>query len=374
MTEGRDIMTDRPERLDEWYASSGMRTDKTNDACADLWGPVDPLAEVLHYLRMSGMFYCRSELTAPWGLALPPMEGLSFHVLTSGRCWLDVDGIGPRQLEPGDLVLLPHGEGHRLCREPGGRTIPISDVRQDRVSERYGILRHGGGGSRADLVCGAVRFDHPAAHHVVRLLPKVIHIDSGWSSQTGMADWMRSTLQLLAAEARELRPGGETIITRLADVLVVQAIRTWMERDPTAQTGWLAALHEPRIGRALTLIHREPARAWSLESLASEVGMSRSGFAARFTELVGEPAMHYVTRWRMLVALTWLSEGDESLSEMAGRLGYQSDAAFSRAFRRIIGTSPGAARRGHAGRIPYEQRPGELASDLAASPFVDQTR
>ncbi len=327
-----------------------MRTDATNDACAELWGPVDPLGEVLHYLRMSGMFYCRSELTAPWGLALPPMDGLSFHVLTSGRCWLEVDGMEPRQLEPGDLVLLPHGEGHRLCTEPGRRTIPIGELPQDRVSERYGILLHGGGGPATNLVCGAVRFDHPAAHHVVRLLPKLIHIDSGWSSRTGMKDWMRSTLQLLAAEARELRPGGETIITRLADVLVVQAIRTWMERDPTAQTGWLAALHDPRIGRALTLVHRQPARAWTVESLAKEAGMSRSGFAARFTELVGEPAMQYVTRWRMLVALTWLSEGDKPLSEMAGLLGYQSEAAFSRAFSRIIGTSPGAARRRHARR------------------------
>jgi transcriptional regulator GlxA family with amidase domain len=186
---------------------------------------------------------------------------------------------------------------------------------------------------------------HPAAHLVVPLLPKVIHIDSGWSARTGMAGWMRSTLQLLAAEAQELRPGGETIITRLADVLVVQAIRTWMERDPSARTGWLAALHDPRIGRALMLVHREPARTWSVESLASAVGMSRSGFAARFTELVGEPAMQYVTRWRMLVALTWLSESDASLSQMAGRLGYQSEAAFSRAFERILGTSPGAARR-----------------------------
>ncbi|HSC86726.1 MAG TPA: AraC family transcriptional regulator [Polyangiaceae bacterium] len=322
-----------------------MRAAATNEACSDLWGPIDPLGEALHYLRMSGMFYCRSELTAPWGLALPPMEGLSFHVVTSGQCWLDVDGLPPRRLEPGDLVLLPHGEGHRLSTEAGGRTIPIDQLPQARMSERYGILRHGGGGAATELVCGAVRFDHPAAHHVVRLLPQVIHIDSGWSSQTGMAGWMRSTLQLLAAECRELRPGGEAIITRLADVLVVQAIRTWMERDPSARTGWLAALHDPRIGRALLLVHREPARDWSVESLATEAGMSRSGFAARFTELVGEPAMQYVTRWRMLVALTWLNESDASASEMGHRLGYQSEAAFNRAFKRILGTTPGAARR-----------------------------
>lgn len=316
----------------------------TPDACADLWSPVDPLGEVLYYLRMSGVFYCRSELSAPWGLALPPMEGLSFHVVTSGRCWLEVGGE-PRRLEPGDLVLLPHGEGHRLRASQRGRTIPLGELAQDRVSERFGILRHGGGGERTELVCGAVRFDHPAAQHIVRLLPQVIYVDAGWSSQTGMADWMRSTLQLLANEARELRPGGETIITRLADVLVVQAIRTWIERDPGGRKGWLAALHDPRIGRALTLVHREPARAWSVESLAREVGMSRSAFSARFTELVGEPAMQYITRWRMLVGLSLLSEGDDPLSEVASRLGYQSEAAFSRAFKRIVGSSPGAARR-----------------------------
>jgi AraC-like DNA-binding protein len=159
---------------------------------------------------------------------------------------------------------------------------------------------------------------------------------------------MQSALRLMAAEAKELRPGGETVITRLADILVIQAIRAWIERDPGAQTGWLAALQDKRIGRAIALIHRDPSRPWSVASLASEVAMSRSGFAARFTELVGEPAMQYVTRWRMLVALTWLSEDDGALAGMAARLGYQSEPAFSRAFKRIIGTSPGAVRRSSA--------------------------
>ena len=318
---------------------------KDRDVCNDAWAPVDPLGEALHYLRMSGTFYCRSELTAPWALALPPMKGLNFHVVTSGRCWLEMEGIAPRWLEPGDLVLLPHGEAHRLSTEPGIPAVQLDDVRQERVSERYTILRHGGGGAATDLVCGAVRFDHPAAHHVVRLLPKVMHVESRWSSHLGMTDWMQSALRLMAAEAKELRPGGETVITRLADILVIQAIRAWMERDPAAQTGWLAALQDKRIGRAIALIHRDPSRPWSVASLASEVAMSRSGFAARFTELVGEPAMQYVTRWRMLVALTWLSEDDGALAGMAARLGYQSEPAFSRAFKRIIGTSPGAVRR-----------------------------
>ena len=158
-------------------------------------------------------------------------------------------------------------------------------------------------------------------------------------------EWIASTLRFMAAEAREPRLGGETVITRLADILVIQAIRAWIEQDPAAQTGWLGALRDPQIGRAISLIHRDPARTWTVASLADEVAMSRSAFAARFAELVGEPPMHYVTRWRMHAAVTWLREGDATLGELALRLGYQSEAAFSRAFKRFMGLSPGAVRR-----------------------------
>ena len=308
-----------------------------------LWAPVDPLGEALHFLRMTGSFYCQSELSAPWGLALPPMSGcMWFHVVASGECSLEVAGTAPVALRPGDLALVPHGEGHRLWTEPHLATPLANDLPQQRVSERYSVLRHGGGGAPSTLVCGAVRFDHPAAHAMVKLLPRVIHLDAANSPH---ADWMESTLRLMAAEAKALRPGGETVITRLADILVVQAIRSWIQQDPAAQTGWLGALQDPQIGRAIMLIHREPARAWTLASLATAVAMSRSAFAARFTELVGEPAMHYVARWRMHVAVTWLKEDTAALSELAGRLGYQSEAAFSRAFKRFIGVSPGAMRR-----------------------------
>lgn len=309
----------------------------------DAWTPADPLGEALHFLRMSGTFYCRSELTAPWALALPARTGcLSFHVVTSGRCWLEVQGADHQRLEPGDLALVPHGEGHRLSSEPGTLAPRLDELQHERVSDRYAILRHGGGGAATSLVCGAVRFDHPAAHHLVKLLPRMIHVGASSSPQM---DWMQSTLRLMAAEARELRPGGETVITRLADILVIQAIRSWIQRDPAAQTGWLGALQDRQIGRAIALVHRDPARPWTVASLATEVAMSRSAFAARFTELVGEPAMHYVARWRMHVALTWLKEDSAALGEMAGRLGYQSEAAFSRAFKRFVGVSPGAARR-----------------------------
>jgi AraC-like DNA-binding protein len=152
-------------------------------------------------------------------------------------------------------------------------------------------------------------------------------------------------MRLMALEARRLRPGGEAVITRLADVIVVQAIRAWIESDPAARTGWLGALRDRQIGRAIALIHRDPARAWTVGSLAAEVAMSRSALAARFTELVGEPVMHYLTRWRMNLALSALREQDVTVAELADRLGYRSEAAFSRAFKRTTGRSPGAIRR-----------------------------
>lgn len=307
------------------------------------WDPVDPLGEALYVLRLSGSFYSRCEFTAPWGLALPAFEGyLMFHVVMSGRCWLEVDGAEPKLLQPGDLVLVPHGEGHRLASEPGLPAAWLADVPCDPISERYEILRQGGGGAPTGLVCGTVRFDHPAARHLVDLLPRLIGVEAVGSSQT---DWLQSTVRFLAAEAADLRPGGETVITRLADVLVIQAIRSWIERDPAARTGWLGALRDRQVGRALAMIHRDPARAWSVASLAAEVAMSRSAFAARFADLVGEPPMHYLARWRMHVAVTWLKEDGAAIGELALRLGYQSEAAFSRAFKRVIGVSPGAARR-----------------------------
>lgn len=310
---------------------------------SDPWSSrVDPLGEALHFLRMSGVFYCRSEFTAPWGLALPPMHGcLMFHVVTSGRCWLEVAGAEPCALQPGDLALVPHGEGHRLSSQVGVQAAGLFDLPREYESDRYEVIRHGGGGAAVSMICAAVKFDHPAAFHLVRLLPTVIAVDA-WSSP--QMDWLQSTLRFITAEAKELRPGGETVITRLADILVIQAIRSWIAQDPAAQTGWLGALQDPAIGRAIAQVHRDPSRLWNVASLASEVAMSRSAFAARFTKLVGESPMHYVTRWRMHVALNLLKEDDSSLAILAGRLGYESEAAFSRAFKRFIGVSPGAAR------------------------------
>jgi AraC-like DNA-binding protein len=307
------------------------------------WSNVDPLGETLHDLRMSGTFYSSCHFTAPWALKLPALpDTLMFHVVTSGRCWLEVEGTEPRPLQQGDLALVPHGEGHRIASEPGELGPGLFDAPRQQLSERYEVIRLGGGGATTVLVCGTVRFDHPAARHLVDVLPRVINVEAADSLQ---ADWIQSTLRFMAAEVKELRPGGETVVTRLADVLVIQAIRSWVERDPAAQTGWLGALRDPQVGCAITMIHRDPARAWTVASLANEVAMSRSAFAARFTDLVGEPPMRYVARWRMHAARTWLTEDRATLGELAFRLGYRSEAAFGRAYKRLMGVAPGGVRR-----------------------------
>jgi AraC-like DNA-binding protein len=319
----------------------------------DSWTTPDPLGEALHVLRMSGSFYCRSELSAPWGLYLPPEpESMWFHVVNTGRCWLEVDGEDPRELRPGDFALVPHGEGHTLRSESGAPAPRVDELDYDFASDRYAILRYGGGGAPTNVVCGTVRFGHPAARNLAAVLPRTIVVEGAPRSPSPEAEWMHSTLRLIAAEGRALRPGGEAVITRLSDILVIQAIRTWIAGDPAGQTGWLRALQDPRIGQAMALVHRDPAQSWSVASLARQTGMSRSAFAARFTDLVGEPVMQYVTRWRMQVALVWLRHDDASIADLAARLGYESEAAFSRAFKRTIGVSPGAARRSSPDTVP----------------------
>jgi AraC-like DNA-binding protein len=316
--------------------------------------PADPLGEALHDLRMSGVFYCRSEFLAPWGLTLPSLANcLMVHVVAKGSCWIDVPGEPVRELHVGDLALVPHGRGHRLLSEPGCPAPDLFDLPRQTVSDRYEILRHGGGGSAATVLCGAVCFDHPSARRLIEVLPALLVLEA-----SPRLDWMQSTLRLLAAEASHLRPGGDAVITRLADILVIQALRAWMEQDAAAQVGWLAALRDRQIGQALALIHRDPTQPWTLARLARAVAMSRSAFAARFTTLVGEPVMHYVTRWRMQLAYSLLQADEMPVAALAERFGYESEAAFSRAFKRVIGQSPGACRRGQGGAGCSEE-PGE---------------
>ena len=306
-------------------------------------GLTDPLGETLHLLRLTGTLYCRSELTAPWGIDMPAFEGhMMFHVITGGHCWLEVEGEQPRLLQQGSLALVPHGIGHCIRSSRSGEVVPLFDIPVEQVSDRYEIMRYGGAGELSHLTCGVARFDHVAGRQLIALLPRVLQIDT-WNADEG--SWLQSTLRFIAREARELRPGGETVITHLADILIIQAIRAWIDSVPETERGWLAALRDKQVGRALAAIHRKPEKDWSVASLAKEVGMSRSGFSARFTDRVGESPKRYLTRWRMQLARIQLQESPDSLVVLADRFGYQSEAAFSRAFKREFGVSPGSVRR-----------------------------
>lgn len=315
------------------------------------WTPSDPIGEALHRLRMRGAFYCRNELTEPWALEIPAFaDTVSFHVVAEGSCELHVPGEPRIALRRGDVVVVPHGTGHLLSAGAHGPADRVDLLPQRYLSEHYSVLTHGGGGSPARVLCSVVAFDEPGARELVRKLPPVLHIDAGTSpAPTSVHD----TVSLMAVELADLRPGGEAVTTRLADVVVVQAIRHWLAHDPAARSGWLGALQDAHLGRALSAMHRDPGHPWTLEGLAREALMSRSTFAARFAEHVGESPMAYLTRWRMTVAHTRLREGRVGVSQLAAELGYGSDAAFSRAFTRVTGRTPGSVRRERAA-VPAE--------------------
>jgi len=311
-------------------------------------GKQDPLGEALHFLRMSGVFYCRCDFTAPWGLFLPLAIGCGrFHLLVSGTAVLRV-GKETLKLEAGDLVLLPRGDGHDLLDDPASPVVQVEDLMCEHRNERYASYRRGNGGALTQLVCVTVRFEHPAAHQLIAQLPRIVHVKGA------EIECLEHLLRFLGSEAKSLRPGGDIVLTRLADILIIQTIRWWIEHQSNLQPGWLAGLRDLRIGKAITLIHREPGRQWTVGSLASEVAMSRSAFAARFSQMLGEPVMHYLARWRMYTALTVLQNERADIGELAARLGYTSEAAFNRTFKRVIGMTPGIARSGRKGQVQLQ--------------------
>ncbi len=304
----------------------------------------DRLARVLHSLRMRGAFYCDSTLTEPWALTMPVLpDAVSFHVITHGVCWLRLDGAEPVELRAGDMALVTHGLGHELLSaEDAVATERVDELPQEFRNPHYSVLHHGGGGRSTKLICGIVSFDEPTARELVASLPSLIHLDG---DGTSVAPALRDTLRLMADELAHPRPGGEAVATRLADILVVQAIRAWLDQEPDTGDGWLRALNDERIGAVLEEIHRDPGRDWNLAALAQTAAMSRSAFSARFMDLVGEAPIAYLTRWRMNLAQTQLMEGDATIAQVASDVGYGSEAAFNRAFTRTTGRTPGSVRR-----------------------------
>jgi AraC-like DNA-binding protein len=306
-------------------------------------GPGDVLSSVIGSLRLRSRVFCRSELRAPWGLSLPASDYAHFHVVERGAAWLRLKGTRPVALTGGDVVVVPHGTGHTLTDSVGTKAKPLAEMGAER--SRTGgctVLRGTGTGPETQLVCGSFRFERREAHPLLTLLPPVIHLRP---AQGEASDWLTATLRLLAWETRSGRPGSQAIVSRLTDVIFVQVLRAWVDGLPEGHGGWLGALRDRQVGAALARIHHAPEEPWTNASLAVSVGMSRSRFAARFSTLVGEPPLAYLTRWRMETAAALLGEPGVRLAEVAARVGYESDAAFSKAFRRQFGAPPSVWRR-----------------------------
>ncbi len=304
-------------------------------------------------MHLTGALYCVARLGEPWGIEAPRLDGMmTLQIVTAGQCWIEVDGAEPQLLGPGSMTLIPHGTPHRMRSALDAATVPLFDLPAERVSERFETIHHGGDGPLCHITYGALRFDRVAARRITNVLPPLIHLDATTADPTG---WMQSTLRLIADEASQLGPGAEIIITRIADILVIQAIRSWIRRAPIYEQGWIAALNDDLIGRALAMIHQAPAAPWSVAGLAREVGTSRSAFASRFTALVGVSVMSYVSEWRTQLARALLHTSAETVARIADSLGYQSEATFSCAYRRTFGASPGNDRRAPEGlEIPTQ--------------------
>ena len=318
---------------------------------------MDVLADVLQSVRLRSQVYGRMELTAPWGMRLDLGNDAHpvFYVISRGTCWLDVEGVDESvPLAGGDFVFLPRGGPLSLRDHPSTPVRDFADVLADmgkHISDcptATSALRYGGGGAPVGLVSGCFTFEDGGANPLVESLPPLIHVKG---DQGAPVRWLESTLQFLGAEAGSPLPGTETIRSRLADILFVQAIRVHIAAESDKPSGWLRALTDPQIGRALRLIHERPEAPWTVDQLADRVSMSRSAFADRFRSLVGVPPLGYLTRWRMHKGACMLNRGEMTVAAVARAVGYESEGSFGKVFKRYTGTTPGDYRASSRGRL-----------------------
>lgn len=318
---------------------------------------MDALSETLRVVRLAGAIFFSARFTAPWGyhsghadtvapLLEPNAERVViFHLITEGECLVELEGEAPRRLVAGDVVVFPHGDAHRMLSESGAAVATgarLSAV----LARRPRQISYGGGGATTRLVCGYLACDARLARMLLAGLPPVVVVNVRGSAA---GEWLETSIRYALAEARSPRPGGAGVLSKLAEVLFIEVLRLYMDDASESGTGWLAGVRDRVVGAALGALHRNPARAWTLEDLAREAGASRSVLAERFQRLVGVSPMQYLTQWRMMLAANLLRHSNAQLTHIAQDVGYQTDTAFIRAFRREFGAPPATWRRQLAG-------------------------
>ena len=301
---------------------------------------LDLLSPVLQDLRLVRASYCRTDMTAPWGVQIPLQDGVCFHFVVEGGCWLRLQSQEPFWIGPGDVALLPRGIGHAIADAPTTPARPLEEFDQDSIGPTTHNMRAGGGGARSLIVCCALEFDEPAVHPLTQLMPEVLVLRRADANDPALP----TLLSLMAAEVAAQRVGAATMMARLADAAVTAMVRSWAETHAAELEGWLAGARDAPIGRALAAIHQQPGHFWSVVALAEIAGLSRSTFTERFTTAVGLSPARYLAHWRMHVAGAWLRHGRSTVADIAQRLGYESEASFSRAFKRLFGVPPGTLR------------------------------
>jgi AraC-like DNA-binding protein len=317
----------------------------------------DTLSDVLRAVRLTGACFFDVHATAPWVAETPSareithliMPGsdhvIEYHLLVSGSCYGGLTGEASERLEAGDLIIFPQGDPHVMSSAPGMRAVPdLSEFRRPQGEQLPFTVQPGGGGDPATLVCGFLGCDARPFNPLLATLPRVILV-----RREQLADRpLQSLIQVAVAESRARRAGSECVLARLSELLFVEAVRLYVETIPPEQSGWLAGLRDPHVGRALAALHDRPGHAWTLDDLAQEVGLSRSLLAERFQHFVGHPPMQYLAKWRMQLAAERLRNTTDTIAEIADRIGYGSESAFSRAFKRLVGIAPNAFREGES--------------------------
>jgi len=300
---------------------------------------MDVLSDILKSLRFDSSVYFRSGFCSPWGMEMKKQEVAEFHIVVRGHCWLYMDHFDePKALTGGDIVVFPSGDAHWISDDPTHERISGEKV-LEAIQNNKSIFQQGK--TTTELVCGHFEFDRDRDHPFLKAMPPLIHIEG---AERHHMQWLETVTNVLIDETGSGRAGSKAIVNRLAEVLFIQVIRAYVEKKKSKK-GFLAALNDPKIGRALSLMHREPSKSWTLEKLAHEAGMSRSSFANTFREIVGITPMAYLTDWRMQKAKEHLEVSKDSLFEIAEKVGYSSEAAFNRAFKRRFKKTPGQYRR-----------------------------